>query len=72
MSSHYGGLDFDTSIQRLFGETAGDTWRTVLTYLRGVVVGSFVFPVALGFGVAFAGICGRLGRRLSSHRSSRC
>ena len=63
VSSHYGGLDFDTSIQRLFGETAGDTWRTVLTYLRGVVVGSFVFPVALGFGVAFAGICGRLGRR---------
>ena len=63
LSGHYGGLDFDTSFQRLFGETAGDTWRTIFTYLRGVVVGGFVFPIAIGFGVAFAGLLGRLGRR---------
>ena len=63
VSGRYGGLDFDSSIQRLFGDSAGDTWRTVFTYMRGVVVGGFVFPVAIGFGVALAGIFGRLGRR---------
>ncbi len=57
------GLDFDSSIQRLFGATAGDTWRTVFTYTRGLVVGGFVFPVAIGLGVALAGVFGRLGRR---------
>jgi hypothetical protein len=63
VSSHYGGLDFDSSIDRLFGPAAGTTWDTMLTYLRGIVVGSFVFPVAIGSGVAFAGLAGRLGRR---------
>ncbi|HMJ95549.1 MAG TPA: hypothetical protein VK486_06835 [Thermoleophilaceae bacterium] len=64
LAGRYAGLDLSNSLDRLFGDGAGDTWRTVLTYLRGVVVGGFVFPVALGFGVALAGICGRLGRRL--------
>jgi hypothetical protein len=63
VSSHYGGLDFDSSIERLFGEHSGDTWRTMLTYLRALVVGGFVFPFAIGCGVAFAAIAGRLGRR---------
>ena len=30
---------------------------------RGLVVGGFVFPVAIGLGVALAGVFGRLGRR---------
>ena len=63
VSSHYGGLDLGASIERLFGANAEETWRTMLTYLRGLVVGGFVFPFALGCGVAFAGIAGRLGRR---------
>jgi len=63
VSGRYGGLDFSSSAQRLFGAGAKDTWRTVLTYFRGIVVGGFVFPFALGAGVAFAGIAGRLGRR---------
>jgi hypothetical protein len=63
VSSHYGGLDFDSSIERLFGAAAGETWRTMATYVRGLVVGSFVFPFAIGCGVAFAGVAGRLGRR---------
>jgi hypothetical protein len=57
------GLDFDSATERLFGANAEGTWRTMLTYLRGLVVGGFVFPLAIGFGVAFAGSFGRLGRR---------
>ena len=63
VSGRYGGLDLEGSLDRLFGAAAEDTWRTVLAYLRGVVVGGFVFPAAIGFAVAFAGIAGRLGRR---------
>jgi hypothetical protein len=63
VSGRYGGLDFDSSIERLFGANAEDTWRTMLTYLRGLVVGGFVVPVGIGLGVALAGIAGRLGRR---------
>ena len=63
VSGRYAILDFRGVVERLFGESADDTWRTVLTYLRGIVVGSFVFPFAVGAGVAFAGLTGRLGRR---------
>ena len=64
VSAHYASLEFDTTIERLFGDGAADTRRTMLTYARALVVGSFVFPVAIGLGVALAGICGRAGRRL--------
>jgi hypothetical protein len=63
VSSRYGGLDFESSIDRLFGPAAEQTWRTMATYLRGLVVGSFVFPFAIGSAAAFAGVAGRLGRR---------
>lgn len=63
VSGRYGILDFSGSVDRLFGAGAKDTWRTVLTYFRGILVGGFVFPFAIGTGVAFAGIAGRLGRR---------
>lgn len=63
VSSRYGGLDFEDSIDRLFGVAADQTWRTMATYLRGLVVGSFVFPFAIGSATAFAGVAGRLGRR---------
>jgi hypothetical protein len=64
VSTHYGGLDFDTATERLFGDSARATRLTMLTYLRDVAVGGFVLPVALGLGVALAGIFGRAGRRL--------
>jgi len=63
VSGRYSNVDFSGSLERLFGAGARDTWRTVLTYFRGIVVGGFVFPFAIGAGVAFAGIAGRLGRR---------
>lgn len=63
VSGRYGGLDFESTIERLFGAGAESTWETMATYLRGVVVGSFVFPFAIGCGVALAGVAGRLGRR---------
>jgi hypothetical protein len=64
VSTHYGGLDFDTATERLFGDGAANTRRTMLTYMRDVVVGGFVLPVAIGLGVALAGLAGRAGRRL--------
>ena len=63
VSGRYGNVDFTSSIERLFGAGATDTWRTVFTYLRGVVVGGLVFPFAIGTSVALAGLAGRLGRR---------
>jgi hypothetical protein len=63
VSGRYGGLDFESTIERLLGAGAENTWQTMATYLRGVVAGSFVFPFAIGCGVALAGVAGRLGRR---------
>jgi hypothetical protein len=60
----YGAVDFGTAMDNLFGAQAEATRRTALTYTRGLVVGSFVFPFALGLGVAMAGSAGRAGRRL--------
>ena len=59
----YGVVDFDTAMDRLFGANSGITWDTMLIYLRDLVVGGFVLPLAIGFGVALAGVFGRLGRR---------
>ncbi|MGH3992038.1 MAG: hypothetical protein ACRDSN_06180, partial [Pseudonocardiaceae bacterium] len=60
----YGGVNIDTALERLFGDGAAETRRTMLTYSRGLVVGCLVFPVAIGLGVALAGAFGRVGRRL--------
>jgi hypothetical protein len=60
----YGGFDFATVIERLFGDRAADTRQTMLDYTRSLVVGGFVLPFAIGLGVALAGATGRLGRRL--------
>jgi hypothetical protein len=60
----YGGVDLDTALERLFGDGAPETRRTMLTYTGALVVGGFVFPFAIGLGVALAGVAGRAGRRL--------
>jgi hypothetical protein len=61
----YGGVNFDTALERLFfGDEAREARRTMLTYSRGLVVGSLVFPCAIGLGVGLAGVCGRAGPRL--------
>ena len=60
----YGGVDLGTALERLFGNAAAETRRTMLTYSRGLVVGGLVFPIAIGLGVALAGACGRAGPRL--------
>ena len=60
----YGGVNFDTGLERLFGDGAAETRRTMLTYTRGLVVGCLVFPFAIGLGVALAGLFGRVGARL--------
>jgi hypothetical protein len=60
----YGGVNIDTASERLFGDAAADTRRTMFTYTRGLVVGCLVFPFAIGLGVALAGVFGRAGRRL--------
>lgn len=60
----YGGVDLDTALERLFGDGADETRRTMLTYSRGLVVGCLVFPFAIGLGVALAGAFGRAGPRL--------
>ncbi len=60
----YGGVNLDTAIERLFGDAAAETRRTMLTYSRGLVVGCLVFPFAIGLGVALAGVFGRAGPRL--------
>ena len=60
----YGSVNFDTALERLFGEQADETRRVMLTYTRALVVGGFVFPFAIGVGVGLAGLTGRLGRRL--------
>lgn len=60
----YGGVDLDTALERLFGDAAADTRRTMLTYTGALVVGGFVFPFAIGLGVALAGVAGRAGPRL--------
>jgi hypothetical protein len=60
----YGGVDFDTAIERLFGDGAAETRLTMLTYLHGLVVGCLVFPFAIGLGVALAGVFGNAGPRL--------
>jgi hypothetical protein len=60
----YGGVDLDTALERLFGDGAADTRRTMLTYAGALVVGGFVFPFALGLGVGLAGAAGRAGERL--------
>jgi hypothetical protein len=60
----YGHVDFDTAIDRLFGDQAAETRRVILTYTRSLVVGGFVFPFAIGLGVSLAGMAGRAGRRL--------
>ena len=54
VSGRYGGW---TSPARSSGCSAPGrgTRCAVLTYLRGLVVGGFVFPVAIGAGVALAG-----------------
>jgi hypothetical protein len=60
----YGHVDLDTAIERLFGAEAPETRRVMLTYARSLIVGCFVFPFAIGLGVALAGLAGRAGRRL--------
>jgi hypothetical protein len=60
----YGGVSLDTALENLFGDTARETRRTMLTYSRGLVVGSLVFPIAIGLGVGLAGLFGRAGPRL--------
>jgi hypothetical protein len=60
----YGGVDLDTALERLFGDAAAETRRTMLTYTGALVVGGFVFPFAIGLGVALAGTAGRAGPRL--------
>jgi hypothetical protein len=60
----YGHVGFDTAIDRLFGDEARETRRVMLTYVRSLVVGGFVFPFAIGLAVALAGVAGRAGRRL--------
>jgi hypothetical protein len=59
----YGSVNFDTALERLFGEQAEETRRVMLTYTRALVVGGFVFPFAIGVGVGLAGLTGRRGRR---------
>lgn len=49
---------------RLFGDLADPTRRSAMTFLRSLVMGSFVFPFALGIGAALGAATGRLGRRL--------
>ncbi|MGH2745593.1 MAG: hypothetical protein ACRDN8_24495, partial [Thermoleophilaceae bacterium] len=60
----YGTVGFDAAADRLFGDGASETRRAMLTYTRSLVVGGFVFPFAIGLGVALAGVAGRAGRRL--------
>jgi hypothetical protein len=60
----YGHVDFDTAMERLFGAEASETRRVMLTYARSLIVGGFVFPFAIGLGVALAGLSGRAGQRL--------
>jgi Dolichyl-phosphate-mannose-protein mannosyltransferase len=60
----YGGVNLDTAVERLFGDVASETRRTMLMYSRALVVGGLVFPVAIGLGVGLAGAAGRAGPRL--------
>jgi hypothetical protein len=60
----YGGFTSSTLTDGLFGAGRSETFRTVLTYARGLVGGTFVLPVALGLAVGLAGLFGRLGRAL--------
>lgn len=64
--SQYGGLSVSSISDRahsLFGPNSEVTRRTFMTYVRSLVVGGFVLPMALGLGAALAGLFGRLGRR---------
>jgi hypothetical protein len=60
----YGGFTSSTLTDGLFGAGRSETFRTVLTYARGLVGGMFVLPFALGLAVGLAGVFGRLGRAL--------
>ena len=60
----YGNFSVSTITDGLFGAGRADTFRTVLTYGRGLVEGAFVLPAALGLAAGLAGATGRLGRRM--------
>lgn len=60
----YGNFSSSTITDGLFGAGRADTFRTLLTYFRGLVEGTFVLPVALGLAVGLAGAAGRLGRAM--------
>jgi hypothetical protein len=60
----YGAFTDASILDAVWGYKADDTGRAILTYLRSVATGSFVFPLLLGLAVSFAGVRGRLGDRL--------
>ena len=60
----YGEFTDASILDAVWGPKADQTGEAILTYLRSIAIGSFIFPVLLGLGTAFAGVRGRLGQRL--------
>jgi hypothetical protein len=59
----YGGFASTSFFDAVWGSTADDSGRAMLTNLRSLAVGSLVFPLVLGLAATLAGARGRLGAR---------
>jgi hypothetical protein len=59
----YGGFANSSILDAVWGSTADESGRAMLTYVRSLATGSFVFPLVLGLGAALAGARGRIGAR---------
>lgn len=57
----YGAVTDTSILDAVWGSEADDSARAMLTYLRSIAAGSFVFPLVIGIAAALGGARGRLG-----------